>query len=54
MKTIVDESLAAEEEIVIEANTHSEAIRLRYADFAKIERPLIARIAVHHAQQHSR
>ena len=45
MRTVVDESLATMPEIVIEGNMHSEAIRMRFADFAKIERPMVARIA---------
>ena len=53
MKTIVDESLAKEADIVIEGNTHAEAIRMRYADYVKLERPLVARIAAHLEAQHS-
>ncbi len=39
MKTVVDESLCADEEIVFEGHSHSEAIRMKYADFSRLERP---------------
>jgi Ala-tRNA(Pro) deacylase len=45
METIVDESLAADDDIVFEGNTHHEAIRMKFADFRKIESPLIASFA---------
>jgi Ala-tRNA(Pro) deacylase len=46
MKTIVDSNLAADEEIVFDANTHNEAIRMRFNDFVEFEDPLVAAIAV--------
>ena len=46
MKTIVERSLTADEEIVFEGNNHREAIRMRYEDFRDIEQPLVARFAV--------
>lgn len=46
LQTVVDERLAADEEIVFEGNTHEEAIRMRFADYRRIEGPLIAPIAV--------
>jgi Ala-tRNA(Pro) deacylase len=39
--TLVDASLADEESIVFEGNTHGESIRMRFDDFRKIEEPLI-------------
>lgn len=45
MKTIVDEALARDERIVIESNTLEEAIRMRYDDFAALERPLVGEIS---------
>ena len=42
MKTLVDESLAKDEEIVFEGNTHEEAIRMKYQDFLRLEKPLVA------------
>ncbi len=38
----VDHSLTEDEEIVFEAGTHSEAIRMRYADFAALVCPVVA------------
>ena len=35
----VDEALAADEEIVFNAGTHRDAIRMRYADFAQLAKP---------------
>ena len=46
MKTVVDEALAGQDEIVFEGNTHHEAIRLRYQDFYNLEHPLVASFAV--------
>jgi Ala-tRNA(Pro) deacylase len=45
MKTIVDESLAKDEQIVFEGNTHHDAIRMKFRDFQQIEHPLIVRFA---------
>jgi Ala-tRNA(Pro) deacylase len=44
METIVDESLTRDEDIVFEANTHHEAIRMKFSDFRRIENPLILRL----------
>ena len=44
MKTIVDFSLAADDEIVFESNTHHDAIRMRFDEYRKLEHPLIAAI----------
>jgi Ala-tRNA(Pro) deacylase len=38
----VDHSLTGDKEIVFEAGTHSEAIRMRYADFAALVFPIVA------------
>ena len=45
MKTIVDESLLDEEELVFEGNTHHEAIRMKVEDFREIEQPLVGSFA---------
>jgi len=37
----VDRSLIEDEEIVFQAGTHSEAIRMRYADFAALVLPVV-------------
>jgi Ala-tRNA(Pro) deacylase len=42
----VDDSLAADPEIVFHAGTHVDAIRMSYADFVRIARPISGRIAV--------
>ncbi len=41
LSTLVDASLADEETIVFEGNTHGEAIRMRFADYRHIEEPLV-------------
>lgn len=45
LETVVDTSLAAWAEIVVEANLRHEDLRLRYRDFEAIESPLRARFA---------
>jgi Ala-tRNA(Pro) deacylase len=42
MKTIVDASLAEDEDIWFEGNTHDEAIRMKFAEFCRLEEPLVA------------
>ena len=46
MKTVVDETLAGEGDIIFEGNSHHEAIRMQYDDFKRIESPLVADLAV--------
>jgi len=41
----VDEALAEEEEIVFNAGTHGDAVRMRYEDFAAIAHPIVGRFA---------
>lgn len=41
IRTLVDQSLTEDEHIVFEANSHNEAIYLRYQDYAKIEHPIV-------------
>ncbi|HEX5136012.1 MAG TPA: YbaK/EbsC family protein [Planctomycetota bacterium] len=45
MRVIVDKALAADEQIVFEAGNHHEAIKLLYADFARLVVPQVADIA---------
>ena len=40
VNTLVDESLAQDEEIVFQAGTHEEAIRMSYHDYEVVEHPL--------------
>src|SRR5262249_43176385 len=41
LTTLVDKSLTRDEQIVFEGNTHHEAIRMRYSDYAVLERPQV-------------
>jgi Ala-tRNA(Pro) deacylase len=38
----VDESLAKDEEIVFNACTHTQAIKMKYSDFARLAHPTVA------------
>ncbi len=46
IRTILEDSLNSEDLLVFKANTHVEAVRLRCADFEKLERPLRLRFAL--------
>ncbi len=46
MKTIVDLSLADDDDIWFEGNTHDEAVRMKFAEFCRLEQPLVAPFAV--------
>jgi Ala-tRNA(Pro) deacylase len=41
----VDETLAAEEQIVFNAGTHADAVSMRYEDFAAIAHPIVGKFA---------
>ena len=43
-EVVVDETLADDEEIVFEAGSHHEAIRMPYAEFERLVRPTVAAI----------
>lgn len=43
LPTFVDQDVTHSENLVINAGTHAEAIRLRYADFARLARPRVVR-----------
>jgi Ala-tRNA(Pro) deacylase len=45
MRVVVDKALAEDEQIVFEAGSHHEAIKLLYADFARLALPQVADIA---------
>ena len=47
INTIIDQHVAADNEIVFNAGTHSEAIKMKYSDFEMMEKPMIAEIAEH-------
>jgi Ala-tRNA(Pro) deacylase len=46
MKTMVDASLATDNEICFEGNTYQEAIRMKFDDFQRVEHPRVASFAV--------
>jgi Ala-tRNA(Pro) deacylase len=46
LPTIVDAQLAQDEEIVFQADTHRDAVRMRYADYASLVSPSVEDIAV--------
>ena len=45
LRTLMDESLGEDEEIVFEGNTHREAIRMRLADYVALEEPWVVPVA---------
>ena len=44
MKVFVDDTLAEDEEIAFNAGTHSELIRLAYADYQRLVAPVVAKL----------
>ena len=46
LATLVDEHLAGQAEIVFQAGTHRDAIRMKYADYASLVQPTVADLAV--------
>ena len=46
-QTIVDQSLTEDEYISFESDSHTEAIRMKYAQYYDFEHPLVARFARH-------
>ena len=46
LETYVDRSLAENETIVFEVGTHSDAVKMRYGDFARVANPKLADFAV--------
>ena len=47
LPTLVDSHLAEDEEIVFRAGDHRHAVRMRYADFARLAEPTVADLAAH-------
>jgi Ala-tRNA(Pro) deacylase len=45
METFVADALAEDEEIAFNAGSHTELIRMRFADFARLARPRVLRFA---------
>jgi Ala-tRNA(Pro) deacylase len=46
MAVWVDESLTRDEQIVFNACTHTQAVRMKYADFARLVRPKVAQLRI--------
>jgi Ala-tRNA(Pro) deacylase len=49
MPVYSDESLTRDPEIVFNAGTHRDTIRMRYADFARLVQPEVLRLALQRA-----
>jgi Ala-tRNA(Pro) deacylase len=47
LRTLMDESLADDEEIVFDAPNHEEAIRMTFRDYEELEHPMKGRFARH-------
>jgi len=47
LPTLVDEHLAQDPEIVFQAGTHRQSIRMRFEDYAQLVNPKVADLAVH-------
>lgn len=47
LETLVDKHLAEDEEIVFQAGSHRETVRMTYADYASIAEATVADLAVH-------
>jgi Ala-tRNA(Pro) deacylase len=45
LEVFVEESLSQDEEIAFNAGTHTELMRMRYADFAELVQPTVVRFA---------
>jgi Ala-tRNA(Pro) deacylase len=45
MKVFADETLSEDEEIAFNAGTHSELVRLAWADYARLVQPTVAKLA---------
>src|SRR3990170_2194059 len=48
LPTYVEQDVAGNENIVVNAGTHAEAIRLRYSDFSRLARPRLGRFGEPH------
>ena len=50
MPTLVDREVAKSPEIVFNAGTHTSAVRMMYADYAKLVQPRVLDVAIHEGQ----
>jgi Ala-tRNA(Pro) deacylase len=48
LSVYVDESLAADKEIIFNAGTHRDAIRMNYDDFVRLTKPTVCSVATRH------
>jgi Ala-tRNA(Pro) deacylase len=46
LRTLVDESLVSAGNIVFEAGTHADAVRMEYADYERLARPILRKYAI--------
>lgn len=53
LKVYVDESLTLDDEIAFEAGSHQEVVRMKYADFANLVKPVVARFSAPHVEWRS-
>ncbi len=51
-RVFVDDSLTTDVEIAFHAGTHTDAVRMRYADYALLVRPTVARFAISPTRAH--
>ncbi|NLW86248.1 MAG: YbaK/EbsC family protein [Planctomycetes bacterium] len=47
LPTVVDERLAGHDEIIFQAETHRQAIHMKFDDYSRLTDPIVADIAVH-------
>jgi Ala-tRNA(Pro) deacylase len=47
LRTLVDAALTKVDQIVFQGNTHDEAIRMKYADFERLEHPIVTTFSHH-------
>ena len=47
VQTVVDESLTEEEEIVFQAGTHKDTVKMKYADYEKLVNPKVGQFGDH-------
>ena len=47
LKTIVDEHLAEDDEVVFQSGTHKDTVKMKWADYVKLEDPETAAFGVH-------
>lgn len=51
LRTIVDASLAEDDVILFEGNTHHDAVRMKFDDYCRLENPIVASFAVNESSE---